>query len=585
MTEPTRRLAAILAADVVGYSRLIAEDEARTLDALRALRRELFEPLVGEHRGEVVKRMGDGWLVSFGSVVDAAQCAIQVQERSAGHDRIKLRIGVHLGDIVHEDEDIYGDGVNIAARLQEAAEPGGVLISGTAYESVVGRLHDRFEDTGEQALKNIERPVRAWAWGAPFRKESRNAPGVPDVLPLPAKPSIVVLPFENRSSDPEQEYFSDGITDDLITDLSRFDRLFVIARNTSFSFKGRKQDITEVARQLGVHFVLEGAVRKAGGRVRITVELVDGSTGAQVWAERYEDTLEDVFELQSRITEQVIGTMVPQLEAAEMQYADRGARRFSPAEDMALRAQKRYADYVRNSGTLDLRSVVELAQEAVNLDPNCARGWHALSFGWSWQVFRGNAADPVEANRQAKNAADRLIALAPDDARSFLTRGLAAIHRGEWHNGTEDLRRAFDINPNDIVIIYLSFAEARAGNTARAIELADRGMRINPRSAEVGTCCLAKAMCAFIEGDMAELQKWAALAIHMQPQAPIRRVLMVAYAIEVGDDALKVEHLSVLDRETPNFIANLFNGAYHPFGQEQHVQRLLGILRKGGLEP
>jgi adenylate cyclase len=228
MTSPTRKLATILAADVVGYSRLIAEDEARTLDALRALRRESFEPLVTEHRGEVVKRMGDGWLVSFVSVVDAATCAIQVQERLAGHDRIKLRIGVHLGDIVHEDEDIYGDGVNIAARLQEIAEPGSVMISGTAYESIVGRLDSKFEDAGEQSLKNIARAVRAWRWTLSKSETVTLSPLSDKPLALPDKPSIAVLPFVNMSNDPDQEFLTDGIAEDVASGLSRFRTLFVI---------------------------------------------------------------------------------------------------------------------------------------------------------------------------------------------------------------------------------------------------------------------------------------------------------------------------------------------------------------------
>ncbi len=580
-----RALAAILAADVVSYSCLIAEDETRTLDALRALRRRLFEPLVAEHRGEVVKRMGDGWLVAFGSVVDAALCAIQVQEGLVDQDRIKLRIGVHLGDIVHEDEDIYGDGVNIAARLQEAAEPGGLLISDAAHESVIGRLDSQFEDKGNLQLKNIARPVRAWAWTGAAQFGAGNAPGVPDTLPLPAKPSIVVLPFENRSSDPEQEYFSDGITDDIITDLSRFDRLFVIARNTSFSFKGRARDVKSIAAQLGVHFVLEGAVRKASGRVRITVQLVDGASGAQIWAERYEDKLEDVFELQSRITEQVIGAMVPQLEAAEMRYAERGVRRFSEADDWALLASKRYADYIRGRSEFDLASVIELAEKAIQIDPGCARGWQTLSVAWSWMVFRGEAADTDHANSQAKLAADRLMALAPNDSLSFCTRGLAAIHRGEWQNGTSDLRRAYEINPNDTALIYLAFAEARLGNTEQAKDLADKGMRINPRDGEVGTCCLAKAMCAFIEGDLSELRHWAEIGVRMQPHAPIRRVLMIAWAIQSGDEQAKAIHLNAIQGQTPNFIPNLFSGAYRPFLQDAHMERLLAVLREGGVGP
>ena len=293
-----RKLAAILAADVVGYSRLIAEDEARTLDALRALRRELFEPLVAEHRGEVVKRMGDGWLVSFASVVDAAQCAIQVQERLSGHDRIKLRIGVHLGDIVHEDEDIYGDGVNIASRLQEVAEPGGLLISGTAYESVIGRLDSEFREAGEHSLKNISRPIRAWQWIGHQQIDQPMTTTASSSL-LSDKPSIAVLPFVNMSNDPDQEFLADGIAEDLTTALSRFRSLFVIARTSTFSYKGQQIKADQVAAELGVRYLIEGSVRKGGNRVRVVSRVIDTQTGANFASDRIDGNLDDIFELQS----------------------------------------------------------------------------------------------------------------------------------------------------------------------------------------------------------------------------------------------------------------------------------------------
>jgi adenylate cyclase len=328
MTESTRKLAAILAADVVGYSRLIAEDEARTLDALRALRRESFEPLVAEHRGEVVKRMGDGWLVAFASVVDAAQCAIQVQERLSGHDRIKLRIGVHLGDIVHEDEDIYGDGVNIAARLQEVAEPGGILISGTAYESVIGRLDHSFEDAGEQRLKNIARSIRGWRWQAsPLEPNGLAAPFQSNELAdvEQTRPSLAVLPFTNLSSDPEQEFFADGMTEDVINALSKFRWLFVIARGTMFTFKDRQASTSQVADDLGVRYVVEGSIRKAGNRVRVSVQLIDTATDTPFWSERYDRDLDDIFDVQDEVTMAIVTAIEPTLSSAERTRARRKA--------------------------------------------------------------------------------------------------------------------------------------------------------------------------------------------------------------------------------------------------------------------
>ena len=579
-----RKLAAILAADVVGYSRLIAEDEARTLDALRALRRESFEPLVAEHRGEVVKRMGDGWLVSFASVVDAAQCAIQVQERLSGDDRIKLRIGVHLGDIVHEDEDIYGDGVNIAARLQEVAESGGVLISGTAYESLVGRLDDRFEDAGEQSLKSISRSVRAWRWViadtlVPQSNELLHlAPALPD------KPSIVVLPFENRSGDPEQDHIADGITEDAITDLSRFRELFVIGHNTSFSLKGSTLSTEEVARELGVHFVLSGSVRKSGNRVRVTAQLIDSIDGAQVWTERYDDLLEDVFDLQQRITEQVVGSIAHEIVAAEVRHVEQGNRRFSPADDLAWRAQKKFNDVM---GAVDgfnaLADAVELAQQAVDTDPASARGWAILSIARMFQVFSGVAEDREFALDEADRAAARLMALEPYDARSFRARGLAGSLREDWIAALADLRKAYEINPNDSIVIQLAFTEARAGNTTRASELADKAIRINPRSRIVGTAYLAKATCAFIDDDMEALHKWAELAIQAQPIAPMRRVLMAVYAARTGNEALKAQQIDALKASAPKFVTNILSGAYRPFHETAHIEKLISSLRDGGI--
>ena len=289
-----RRLAAILSADVVGYSRLMGEDDAGTLAAVKALRKELFAPTVAGHHGRIVKLMGDGALVEFPSVVDAVECAVAVQqamaERNAGvpDDKcIALRIGVNLGDIIIEGNDIYGDGVNVAARLQELAAPGGIALSATAHEHAIAKIDIGFRDGGEHDLKNITKPVRIYHWS----DDADRQPGIvdtKDTLPLPDKPSIAVLPFTNMSGDPEQEYFSDGITEDIITELSRFRSLFVIARNSSFTFKGQAVDVAEVGRKLGVKYVVEGSVRRAGNRVRVTAQLLEASTGNHLWAERYE---------------------------------------------------------------------------------------------------------------------------------------------------------------------------------------------------------------------------------------------------------------------------------------------------------
>ena len=319
----TRRLAAILAADVAGYSRLMGEDEEGTLNRLRAIRAEVADPSIAQYRGRIVKTTGDGLLVEFTSVVDAVRCATEVQnaiaEGNAGvvaEKRIEFRIGINVGDVVVEDGDIFGDGVNIAARLEGLAEPGGICVSARVQEDTAGKLDLTFEDLGEQALKNIARPVRVYR----VRDAASNSPSAlaPSALPLPDKPSIAVLPFQNMSGDPEQDYFADGTVEEIITALSRIRWLFVIARNSSFTYKGRSVDVKQVGRELGVRYVLEGSVRRAGQRVRITGQLIDAVTGAHLWADRFDGSLEDVFELQDKVAWSVAGVIEPALQAAEI---------------------------------------------------------------------------------------------------------------------------------------------------------------------------------------------------------------------------------------------------------------------------
>ena len=338
----TRRLAAILAADVAGYSRLIGVDEGGTLQALKAIRAELIDPMIASHNGRLVKTTGDGLLVEFSSVVDALRCATEVQAGMVGRNatvaadkRIEFRIGINMGDVVVEDGDIFGDGVNVAARLEALAEPGGICVSARVQEDAAGKLDLTFDDLGEQALKNIARPVRAYriATGA----VSASAQETP-TLPLPDKPSIAVLPFQNMSGDPEQEYFADGMVEEIITALSRIRWLFVIARNSSFTYKGQAIDVKKVGRELGVRYVLEGSVRKGGNQVRITAQLIEAETGAHLWAERFDGPLENVFEIQDRVAIAVAGVIEPALQAAEIRRSSSRPTDDLTAYDLYLRA-------------------------------------------------------------------------------------------------------------------------------------------------------------------------------------------------------------------------------------------------------
>src|SRR4051794_11763930 len=340
----TRRLPAILAADVAGYSRLMGADEEGTLERLKTLRRELVDPKIAEHKGRIVKTTGDGLLVEFASVVDAVRCGVAVQqampEREIGvaaDDRIELRIGINLGDVIVEDDDLYGDGVNIAARIEALADVGGVFVSNTVHDHVRDRLPFVFEDLGEQQVKNIARPVRVYRVRSGAVAKSPSAPSLPG-LPLPEKPSIAVLPFANMSGDPEQEYFVDGMVEEIITALSRIHWLFVIARNSSFTYKGQTVDVKRVGRELGVRYVLEGSVRKGGNRVRITAQLVDAETGAHLWADRFDGSLEDVFDLQDKIAISVAGVIEPALQAAELRRSAARPMTDLTAYDLYLRA-------------------------------------------------------------------------------------------------------------------------------------------------------------------------------------------------------------------------------------------------------
>ena len=344
-----RRLAAILAADVAGYSRLTGLDEEGTHARLRERLRGLADSKITEHRGKVVKHTGDGVLAEFGSVVDAMRCAIEVQRGMTEQNatipqvkRIEFRIGIHVGDIIVDDNDIFGDGVNIAARLEGIAEPGGVCISDDAQRQVRGKVDFAFEDMGPQNLKNIVEPMRAWR----LRMNASGSPAAPiappvestQALALPNKPSIAVLPFQNMSGDPEQEYFADGMVEEITTALSRFKWLFVIARNSSFTFKGKAVDVKEVGRRLGVRYVLEGSVRKASGKVRITGQLVDAVTGAHIWADRFERDMADVFALQDEVTVAVVSAIQPKLFQTEIAMATRRRPENLTAYDLFLRA-------------------------------------------------------------------------------------------------------------------------------------------------------------------------------------------------------------------------------------------------------
>jgi TolB-like protein len=473
-----RRLAAILAADVVGYSRLMQLDEVGTLAALKNRRTAILQPVVSRHRGRVVKLMGDGVLIEFASAVDAVECAVQLQKAMAAanaetlEDRhIVLRIGINLGDVIIEGSDLYGDGVNIAARLEALADPGSILISAKVREEVASRIAVALENLGEHTLKNIAMPVQVY-------RVSGTAPAViaPNRAVGAQKPSIAVLPFTNMSGDPEQEYFSDGITEDIITELSRFSSLSVIARNSSFSFKGRSVNISEMGRVLGARYVVEGSVRKMGRRVRITAQLIEAATGAHAWAERYDRDLEEIFEVQDEVTERIVWALTGRVAAAEITRSKQRRVENLDAYDLVLRGQ----DLLNRYTAMDTTAAIDLIKKASEVDPR--KGWIL-----SWLALAYMTAGFLHYDGHkfdlAIETAERALALG--DAEDWTDAVIAYI--AGWRRNYQEahirLSRALARNPHDAIT-----AEARMyvllweGKTEQSREIAQRLVVLDPIS-------------------------------------------------------------------------------------------------------
>ncbi|WP_198031117.1 adenylate/guanylate cyclase domain-containing protein [Bradyrhizobium sp. th.b2] len=412
-TRVERRLAAILAADVAGYSRLMGADEVGTLAALKAHRREVVDPAIAQYHGRIVKTTGDGMLVEFASAVDAVTCAVAVQEKMAERTaeetvaRVQFRVGINVGDIIIDSNDIFGDGVNVAARVENECEPGGVYLSEDAYRQVRGKTAYSFDDLGERSLKNIDRRVRLYAVRSAISSavDTKSPAETGKLLPLPDRPSIAVLPFANMSGDPEQEYFADGVVEDIITALSRFKSLFVIARNSSFTYKSKAVDIKQVGRELGVRYVLEGSVRKMGGRVRITGQLIEAATGAHLWADKIDAALENVFELQDDVTTRVVGAIEPSITEAEISRAQMKPTSSLDAYDFYLKALSIHYSQLR----ADLDEALRLLERAIALDPtySWAKAFavyiHTLRLSQGW-------ASPEDVARGRELAQEALLA-------------------------------------------------------------------------------------------------------------------------------------------------------------------------------
>jgi adenylate cyclase len=473
-----RRPAAILAADVVGYSALMQRAEEATYAEFEWLKRELIEPSLSRHEGRLIKTTGDGALVEFASPLAAIRCAVEIQDHlAAGSSPLRLRVGLNLGDvIVGQDGDLYGDGINIAVRLEGIADPGGILISEKVYSEVEGKLDVDFEDRGEQQLKNISKPVRAYAVRA--GAHSALTERLTAAPPLPDKPSIAVLPFENMSGDSEQEYFADGMVEEIITALSRFHWLFVIARNSSFTFKGRAVNVKEVGRQLGVRYVLEGSVRKASGKVRITGQLIDAITGAHIWADRFERDLTDVFALQDEVTVAVVSAIEPKLLQTEIAIATRRRPENLTAYDSYLRAIQQSYLTTREG----LAEALRLARRALELDPRFGFVAALAGLCHMQNVLWGYAIDP-EFDRKEAVRLLRLALSLDDGDRDTLSRAalVSAFMVGDCESAIEMADRAVALNPNSYSAwLHRGWVYRIAGLPEEAIRSFERAVRMSP---------------------------------------------------------------------------------------------------------
>ncbi len=584
-----RRLAAILAADIVGYSRMMAADESGTLTRLKALRAEMFDGEIAAHHGRIVKTTGDGFLVEFASVVDAVRCAVQVQTAMAlraadlsEDQQMLFRIGVNVGDIIAEGDDIFGDGVNVAARLEGIAEPGGICISRAARDQVRDKLDHTLEDLGEIEVKNIPRPVRIFQIvidSAVKEAPEADDPTGPDAAADDGKPSIVVLPFDNMSQDPEQEYFSDGITEDIITDLSKVSGLFVIARNSAFVYKGKTFKVPDVCREFSVKFALEGSIRKAGNRVRITAQLIDGASGGHLWAERYDRDLTDIFEVQDEVTREIVSALKVTLNESEKSLIAGGGTDNMAAHDLFLKGRETIWAGEKNRENFE--AATEYFRRAIALDENYALPYAGLAGAYLLD-YQNRWSDAPETSI---DEADRLVGKAIDldekEPFAHLVASMVASFKKDLAQAARAADTALSLSPNDapatgargVVFVY-------TGEPDKAIAYLERGMRLDPAFQDQYLHFIAAAH--FVAGDYERAADFFRLRIAANSSTDLSRGLLVATLGHLD----QVEEAGRIWRElmeiNPEYSAEGHIGRL-PFQNPEHREKIREGLRKAGL--
>ena len=596
MAREQRKLAAIVAADVVGYSRLMGRDESGTLARLREHRKERLEPALARYGGRLVKLTGDGALVEFASAVDALSAAIEFQQAVADNnggrpetEQIIFRIGLHLGDLIVEGDDLYGDGVNVAARLEAEAPSGGILVSRNVRDAVIGRLEATFEDLGGLSLKNIARPVRAFrvswdrdAWPTLAMASQPQSTGgaAAHTLALPDRPSIAVLPFENMSGDSEQEYFADGVVEDIITALSRFKSLFVIARNSSFTYKGKTVSIKQVGRELGVRYVLEGSVRKWGGRVRLTGQLIECESGTHLWADRFDSPLEGIFDLQDQITTSVVSIVSSKVSQAEIARALRKPVSSLDAYDSYLRGLARWQERTHDANDEALR----LFYQAIDLDPNFPAPYAMAARCYNTRKVQGWVHDKGKEVAEAHRLAMKAVTLGQDDERSLASAGqtLAWICK-EYEVGEVLVDQAVSINPNSAFCLQMkAYVSLYLGKHEEAIEQITKVFRLNPLDPNIATSEAIMANALVLLGRYDESLKWSAKALARQSHWLLgMRIAVIGHALAGNIEEARGLATRMHQLDPGMRISNLRE--FLPYRRPEDVELLIKGMRLAGL--